>query len=398
MPLPEISNKLKNTIKRAIDHKYDPTAPVKSINIKAAAEVNFDIPTDVEEERGWIRGLEISSDPSDVIDKGKIKIQDWSEIRKRWPNLTSGKHFLGVDGSNFRVKREQLHLLVTRSVIASYNIAGPSELPPRVAGEHMILFLLDKNLFSNYGLKQYVTKISYGDLKNDPLLMKWDPKKRAVDQSTGLGTRIRTLTEVEALEKIPGAYSEIDLILIDGLLYPPAIFVKEILDKYKKLDKKGYRFCSIVKTLGPPLFVQHLYDKKILKVDPDRYGSDLPFIRGLMKPLTTTPYFTWRPYGKRWKIQKEWSVLSTYFQTSRGNIFRLEMPAKYQNEGAHKEITKLVMSLSQLNYGGLPFPIEIADKCCGFDHGEEMRTGQLLDEYFFATTGQELIKPYGELF
>jgi len=376
-----------------INPDYDPSKPMKSIDVERMEKVDYDLPVDVEENIGYWKGITMQGEPFDIKTKS-LKIHECKECAKNWHKITSEQNFFPVDGSYCRVRREELHLIVTKAVIEPYNTKGITL--PRIEKEHMLLFFIDKAILSEQALKKVVTKLTSEDLKGEgPIYILWRPEFRAVDQSTGLTTRLRTLTELQALDGITETEKETGLVLIDGLLYPPAVFVDEVLDKYKKLDEKGYKICSLVKRPGTPKFVPYLRERKILDVDIDRYASDLPFLRGTLKPLHFTHWISYKPYGKRWEVPDEWDVLFSYIMTSNASIFRVEMPMKYVDEWI--EIVKLLISLSEANLGDLPAPLSITDRLCKFSRGERIRFGSALDE-IFARKNVMLVRPYGEVF
>lgn len=184
-----------------INPDYDPSKPMKSIDVERMEKVDYDLPVDVEENTGYWKGITMQGEPFDVETKS-LKIHECKECAENWHKITTEQNFFPVDGSYCRIRREELHLIVTKAVVEPYNTKEITL--SRIKKEHMLLFFIDKAILSEQALKKVVTKLASEDLKGEgPIYMLWHPEFRAVDQSTGLTTRLRNPGRLNTHHLIP---------------------------------------------------------------------------------------------------------------------------------------------------------------------------------------------------
>jgi hypothetical protein len=217
----------------------------------------------------------------------------------------------------------------------------------------------------------------------------------------GLEARSRALTEVGAWDAIQRKYdsNDIDLIIFDGSIFPGSTKAEEeddILGKtLKPLYEDGFLYCGLVKETQINAFVQKLSEENS-DIDPRRFASDISFLRSYLNPREATPFFLLNITGPKQVTSEEWMTVNTYFKTSTDEVFRLEMPAKFYQDGVHLEILTQVAALTEQNNGRVPIPIQYADSYFGYNLSEKERIASSVESLFEEEKDISLHQPYRE--
>jgi len=339
-------------------------------------------------------------------------VKEFSKLKEQWLDILKDEAIYGIDGSSVPVRREELIYIIARAGYYSY----PQNIPAQVGilASNDAFFIIDRSFVRNQNRlikvdpKDQRIKIRMDDLQRGTLLVTWDAQSRRslIHSYVAVRARLQGLTEIMGLEKLinivdefldnhPFSIKEI-LFLLDGPLYPVSTSCdREVLPRFKKACEKSISICGVTKRIETRMLVSHL--AKINKnFEKERYGSDLAFLRRLLKPLSATVFFLWENKARLKNVPEEWLPASCYFMTLRGEIYRLDVPYKYYKEGRAENMLRLVFSLSIANGGGLPLPVDRADKRWSFS-GEEKRILAInLDNLVKRILGVDLTKPYGE--
>jgi len=334
-----------------------------------------------------------------VDEKKAFKKHAWNEVKK-WDSLLSEKCVIGIDGGSFRIRRDALHFIGCRAGWGCYSTKPDKIETVKMLAKSSLFFLIDSGLLLNVpeDLVARDGKIGFNNLDNAIFFVGWNPKKAPESQSIGLEARLRQLTEQLALRRVRNYLdsSELDLILIDGKLFPPSVRInEETLGTLKALSEKELKVCAVVKDTQLSVFIGALA-RRDSSINPYRYATDISFMKLFLKPLESSVFFTYQITGKE-VDEEEWRPLSVYVKTSTGKVFRLEMPYYYLDLGLHHEIVKITLALSELNNGDIPRPIQLADSYFKYSVDERRRIALWLDAIFLNEKGIKLTKPYGEV-
>jgi len=333
-------------------------------------------------------------------------IRDLSDPMTNWAEELSNITVIGTDGGSCRIKRDRVHYIETRAGFGIYDTTpGPltdDKIVELTKGS--AFFLIDSALAD--ANTSTVRHLKRGDLRNDDASwVSWNPSSDTDPggQSVGLEARLRSLTEVTAWDQVRKDYSnnDIDLIIFDGSIYPSSTKAEEeddVLNKtLKPLYESGLLFCGLVKQTDVNAFVQKISDE-IDDVDPRRFASDISFLRNYLNPHEATPFFLLNITGPKQvsNDEKPWMPANCYFMTSTGQVFRLEMPSKFVNDGVHVEILRTVAALTEQNNGEVPVPIQLSDNYFGFTKQEQERIAASIESMFEEEKGISLYQPYRE--
>lgn len=342
----------------------------------------------------------------------------WDHIRARPLKLLKGGIYAGVDGSSIRIEREELCFIFSRSV--SYTVSRTKALPRRYGSlSAKAFFIIDEGILNfeaiDRGLLENTTRgsalLSY--IKDSqPIFIGYNRQslKNANSQSIGYEVKIRQLNELMAADLVTQQLSSIDAgpktLILDGNLYPTSVEPQLSRKIIEQLDKRGCYIVALAKRISYSRHFLNMMAKsheiqKILSayVNPDRFASDGPLLRRILRPLWTTFFFRYDMAGHTGRgganINRNWKPLATYFMTGRGFVYRLEMPFKYYQDGTYKGLTKRIIALTECNYGCLPRSNDVPDNLSTIKAEERRQLSAWLDNLFLQERGIELMKPYG---
>ncbi|RLI80709.1 hypothetical protein DRP04_07795 [Archaeoglobales archaeon] len=332
-------------------------------------------------------------------------IKEYSEVRNEWLDLIKDRFVYGIDGSSAPVRREELIYIIARAGYYSYPRNKPEQVG--ILSLHDAFFIIDRGFVKNMDKlikadpESQRIRIYESDLQKGTLLVTWDMQsRRSLKHSyVAVRARLQGLTEVIGLEELIKIVDKEDseevIFLIDGPLYPVSTNCdREVLPRFREADKKNILVCGITKRIETRMLVSHL--AKIHKIEKERYGSDLSFLHRLLKPMNATAFFLWENRARLKRVPEEWLPTSCYFMTIRGEIYRLDLPYKYYEEKRAEEMLKLTLALSIANGGGLPLPVDRADRRWSFSMEERKILARNLDNFVKQILGVDLTKPYGE--
>lgn len=339
--------------------------------------------------------IEVSGKYVEITPKKPLRRKHaWQEELKNWPDHIANQRFLGLDGSEVMVMRDQLYLISARAGTFEYTTKDSSVSQLHTLEENYLYLIIDGGLLKEG--TDTVSQFGKKALNGKPIYTVWNAQsdKNPTQYARGLKAKLRGLTEVRSLEKIPKAHPGEGVILIDGPLYPSGTNPKrDVLPVLKELDVRGYTFCGIVKRMHASFFVEAVVEGSHLSnFDPTRFPSDTAFLHRFLEPLESTAFFTYD--SRLWNIgDEDWILLCTFIMTRQGNLFRVEMPAKYWGT-KHEKTVKDVLSLAEVNWGTLPYPQDNIDRRIKYKPGEKRSIATSLDAVFKREKGIELTKPY----
>ncbi len=378
----------------------------------------------------WMEPIENTGDDSQKYDFDPVEPFGIHEFNGEVNSRLSNNVFIGIDGANFDVKREELLLLKSRGVGFFYPYTA--ELSRSKVEHPARAFYIMKPGLLRDGYDDYVEvedeasrAIDLEAVRNKRwMFLRYDRDTNSSNpymQAMGANVKMMQLSEICAADNASDRAIEEGVepanvhLLFDGSLPPKSVEPNTYGAEFTRLIEKGINIYSVVKRLSSSrLFVQLLKEKEeicrgLLDIDNDDlqsdYINDTALIRDLLQPGQYTSFIRYKVIGKTRgeHINLPESVIpaTSYVMTEKENIFRVEFPSYYLDEnGSHPDAHDLVQTfftLTHENNGGLPTPNKFADKLASYTLAERKSANAIIDSWARNKLGNlKLNKVYGE--
>jgi len=334
-----------------------------------------------------------------------------------------GRAFIGVDGANDDVKREELILLKARGVSFIYPFTSKiskSKLDHPSRGFYILKPSLLQEGYEEYVEVEDEAKKAVDVEAVEAFRWMFLRYARGADssnpymQAMGATVKMMQLSEIavarKAVDRVidSGVEASNVHLLFDGSLPPksikPETYTQEFLrgksEDQTPLLNRNIKIYSVVKRISSSrLFVELLKEKQelceeLLDIDAEEleygYITDAALMRDILQPGEYTSFIRYRVKGKTAggdvNVPQDVVPAASYVMTEEEEIFRVEFPSYYldNGKGDHKEgheIMSAFLSLTRENNGGLPTPNVFADNLASYSQSEKKAADAILESW-----------------
>ena len=321
-------------------------------------------------------------------------------------SLLKGKVFIGIDGSQIQINREELILLLARGVahISSYNKLVKSNFD---TCNSRCFYVIRKNLLRASKSIETDT-IDYESVINKRIpVISYTKKGKTTnpsDQAFGYSVKMRQLCELVVADKAStSVLSKVKdpskiLVILDGNLISASITTKDYRKFMESMREKKIKVVGFVKRVSYSQLLVSLFKNKTeilekltgmsYKTIEEISASDAFIARRLLSPGKYLSFFQYKTLGKTRGekegdmsyVPDEFLPIATYVMTEQEEIYRIEMPRFYfDNAKTHESILEEILCLIRENNGSIPKPIVFADKLSGYNPKEQKAANVFLD-------------------